>query len=55
VKFLVVSTVAFVVVYVLVVAGVHWTSLDKILINAIANILVIPVNFLGQKLWSFKK
>jgi len=54
-KFLVVSTVAFGFDYVLVVAGVHWTSIDKVVLNAIANILVIPVNFLGQKLWSFKK
>jgi len=55
VKFLVVSTVAFGVNYGLVVAFVHWTTLDKVLIDVIANILVTPVNFLGQKLWSFKK
>ena len=42
----------------LVVAGVHWVHLfsqHKVVINALANIMVIPVNFLGQKLWSFKK
>lgn len=57
-KFLVVSTVAFGCNYGLVVAGVHWVHLfsqHKVVINALANILVIPVNFLGQKLWSFKK
>ncbi len=54
-KFLVVSTVAFAVNYVLVIAFVHWTTMDKVLIDVIANILVTPVNFLGQKLWSFKK
>jgi putative flippase GtrA len=57
-KFLVVSTVAFGCNYGLVVAGVHWVHLfsqHKVVLNAIANILVIPVNFLGQKLWSFKK
>jgi putative flippase GtrA len=54
-KFLVVSTVAFVINYAIVVAFVHWTALDKVLIDVIANILVTPVNFLGQKLWSFKK
>ena len=57
-KFLVVSTIAFGCNYGLVVAGVHWVhwfSMHKVFINAIANILVIPVNFLGQKLWSFKK
>jgi putative flippase GtrA len=53
-KFLVVSTVAFGVDYGIVVAFVHWTSLEKVLIQVIANILVIPVNFLGQKLWSFR-
>jgi putative flippase GtrA len=55
IKFFIVSTVAFTVDYVLVVAFVHWTSLDKVLIQAFANILVIPVNFLGQKLWSFRR
>jgi putative flippase GtrA len=57
-KFLVVSTVAFGCNYGLVVAGVHWFQLfsqHKVVINALANIMVIPVNFLGQKLWSFKK
>jgi putative flippase GtrA len=53
-KFLVVSTFAFGVNYAIVVAFVHWTSLDKVLIDIIANILVIPVNFLGQKFWSFR-
>ena len=55
IKFLIVSAVAFAVDYVIVIAFVHWTSMDKVFIQAIANILVIPVNFLGQKLWSFKK
>jgi putative flippase GtrA len=55
VKFYLVSTVAFGVNYVIVIAFVHWTSLDKILIEIIANILVIPVSFLGQKFWSFRQ
>jgi putative flippase GtrA len=54
-KFLVVSAVAFGVNYGINVAFVHWTSLHKVPIEIISNILVIPVNFLGQKLWSFKK
>lgn len=53
-KFLVVSTIAFGVNYGIVVAFVHWTPLGKVLIDVIANILTTPVNFLGQKLWSFK-
>jgi putative flippase GtrA len=55
IKFLIVSTFAFGVDYVIVVAFVHWTSMEKVLIQAIANILVIPVNFLGQKFWSFRR
>ena len=54
VKFLVVSAVAFGCNYGLVVGFVHWTTLDKVLIDIIANILVIPVNFIGQKFWSFR-
>ena len=54
-KFFVVSCGAFGVDYGIVVAFVHWTSMEKVLIQAIANILVIPVNFLGQKLWSFRR
>ncbi|HLI60838.1 MAG TPA: GtrA family protein [Solirubrobacteraceae bacterium] len=54
-KFLVVSTIAFGVNYGLNVGLVHWTSLQKVPIEVISNILVTPVNFLGQKLWSFKK
>ena len=54
-KFLVVSAFAFGVNYGLNVALVHWTSLHKVPIEIISNILVTPVNFLGQKLWSFKK
>jgi putative flippase GtrA len=55
VKFFIVSTFAFGADYGIVVAFVHWTSLEKVLIQVIANILVIPVNFLGQKLWSFRR
>jgi len=54
-KFLVVSTIAFGVNYGLNVGFVHWTTLGKVPIEIISNILVTPVNFLGQKLWSFKK
>jgi putative flippase GtrA len=53
-RFLIVSAFAFGADYGLVVAGVHWTSMEKVVIQIIANILVIPVNFLGQKLWSFR-
>ena len=51
-RFLVVSTLALganlLVLYLLVAAG-----LDEVLAQAIAIILVTPVNFVGNKLWSF--
>jgi putative flippase GtrA len=54
VKFYLVSTVAFLVYYWLVVAFVHWTTIPKVPIDMAVNVLVTPINFLGQKLWSFK-
>jgi dolichol-phosphate mannosyltransferase len=51
-RFLVVSTLALaanlVVLHLLVTAG-----LDEVLAQAIAIVLVTPVNFVGNKLWSF--
>jgi putative flippase GtrA len=51
-RFLVVSTLALganlLVLHLLVTAG-----LDKVLAQAIAIILVTPINFVGNKLWSF--
>ena len=51
-RFLVVSTLALganlLVLYLLVAAG-----LDEVLAQAIAIVLVTPVNFVGNKLWSF--
>jgi putative flippase GtrA len=53
-RFLIVSAIAFGVDYVIVVAFVHWTSMDKVIISMISNVMVIPVSFLGQKFWSFR-
>ena len=54
-RFLVVSTLALganlVVLYVLVEAGLG----DAIVAQAIAIVLVTPVNFIGNKLWSFRR
>jgi len=54
-RFLVVSTLALganlVVLYVLVEAGLS----DAIVAQAIAIVLVTPVNFVGNKLWSFRR
>ena len=51
-RFLIVSTLALganlLVLYLLVAAG-----LDEVLAQAIAIVLVTPVNFIGNKLWSF--
>jgi putative flippase GtrA len=54
-KFFIVSAFAFGADYGIVIAFVHWTNMEKVLIQVIANILVIPINFLGQKLWSFRR
>jgi putative flippase GtrA len=55
VKFFIVSLVSFGVNYGILVGLVHSSGMDKVLAQAIANICGIPINFLGQKLWSFKK
>jgi putative flippase GtrA len=55
VKFFIVSLVSFGVNYLILVGLVNTTGMEKVLAQAIANICGIPVNFLGQKLWSFKR
>jgi putative flippase GtrA len=35
-------------------AGFVWFGTDKVLAQAIAIVLVTPVNFVGNKLWSFR-
>jgi putative flippase GtrA len=55
VKFFIVSLVSFGVNYGILVGLVSSTGMDKVLAQAIANICGIPVNFLGQKLWSFRR
>ena len=54
-KFFIVSLVSFGVNYVILVGLVSATGMEKVLAQAIANICGIPVNFLGQKLWSFRR
>lgn len=55
VKFLIVSLASFGVNYAVLVGLVHSTGMEKVLAQAIANVCGIPVNFLGQKLWSFRR
>ncbi len=54
-KFLIVSCVSFGVNYGILIGLVNSTGMDKVLAQAIANICGIPVNFLGQKFWSFRE
>ena len=54
-KFFIVSLVSFGVNYVVLVALVSGTGMEKVLAQAIANVCGIPINFLGQKLWSFRR
>ncbi|MBV9818492.1 MAG: GtrA family protein [Solirubrobacterales bacterium] len=53
-KFYAVSVVSFVVNYAILVSLVRATGMEKVLAQAIANALATPINFLGQKLWSFR-
>ena len=53
-KFYAVSLVSFGFNYVILVSLVRATGMEKVLAQAIANAAAPPINFLGQKLWSFR-
>ena len=53
-RFLVVALVAYV-ANLTFLTGLIALGLDKILAQAIAVVLVTPLNFIGNKLWSFKR
>lgn len=53
-KFYAVSLVSFGANYLILVGLVTTTGMEKVLAQAIANALATPINFLGQKLWSFR-
>jgi putative flippase GtrA len=55
VRFFVVSLTAFAFSYVVLVALVEGAGLAKVLAQAIAIVAATPLNFLGQKLWSFRR
>jgi putative flippase GtrA len=55
IKFFIVSLVSWGVNYLVLVGLVSTLGMEKVLAQAIANICGIPVNFLGQKLWSFRR
>ena len=52
-RFLVVAVIAYV-ANILLLTGFIALGLDKVVSQAIAVILVTPLNFLGNKLWSFR-
>jgi putative flippase GtrA len=53
-RFLVVSTIALC-ANLLILHGLVEAQLDKVLAQSIAIILVTPLNFVGNKLWSFRR
>ena len=53
-RFLVVALIAYV-ANILLLTGLIALGLDKVVSQAIAVILVTPLNFLGNKLWSFRR
>ena len=53
-KFYAVSLVSFGFNYLVLVVCVETFGIEKVLAQAIANALGTPINFLGQKLWSFR-
>ena len=55
IRFYVVSICAFVVNQVWLFVFLDWLGWDKLVAQAVAIILVTPLNFLGNKLWSFRR
>ena len=53
-RFLVVALIAYIANLALL-TGFIALGLDKVLAQAIAVVLVVPLNFLGNKLWSFRR
>jgi putative flippase GtrA len=54
-RFYVVSVAAFIVNQIWLTVFLDWLGWGKIISQAIAIILVTPLNFLGNKLWSFRR
>ena len=53
-RFFAVSTVAFAFSYLVLIALVDGAGLSKVPAQAVAIVASTPMNFLGQKLWSFR-
>lgn len=54
-RFFLVSLGAFAFNYAFLVALVEWGGVAKVLAQAIAIVAATPFNFVGQKLWSFRR
>jgi putative flippase GtrA len=54
-RFYIVSITAFVVNQLWLTVFLDWRGLGKLVSEALAIILVTPLNFLGNKLWSFRR
>ena len=54
-RFFIVSLLAFAVNQLWLVVFIDWLDWRKVLSQAIAIVLVTPLNFIGNKLWSFKR
>jgi putative flippase GtrA len=55
IRFYAVSVVAFAVNQIWLAVFLDWLGWGKIVSQAIAIVLVTPLNFLGNKLWSFRR
>jgi putative flippase GtrA len=53
-RFFVVSGVAWIANQLWLFVFLDWFGLGKIVSQAIAILLVVPLNFVGNKLWSFR-
>ena len=54
-RFYAVSAAAFVVNQIWLVVFLDWLGWGKVIAQAVAIVLVTPLNFLGNKLWSFRR
>ena len=54
-RFYAVSVAAFVVNQIWLVVFIDWLDWGKVIAQAVAIMLVTPLNFLGNKLWSFRR
>jgi len=55
IRFYVVSILAFAVNQLWLVVFIDWLDWGKLISQALAIVLVTPLNFLGNKLWSFRR